>query len=134
MNTAMNTRMKICILAMAALVGGSAFAHGKDGVHLKGTVKAIDAQSVTVTTTEQQDVTAHVDAKTKFERGDAPASAKDVRPGEKVVVHAQKMKDGQLHAHIIKLPKSASAEANDKPAAKPPTETAKEAGHEHGQH
>ena len=94
-----------CALTLAFVA--SAFAHGAGGEHIMGVVKAIDASTLTVSR-EGKDVAVHLDTTTKFEKGDKPATAEDVKPGLKVVVHAMKHGD-MLHAELVKV---AAAAAN----------------------
>jgi preprotein translocase subunit YajC len=75
----------------------SAFAHG--GMeHVMGTVKSVSASSITVATKEK-DVEVKLDEATKYEG--AASSAADLKPGERVVVHAKRAAAG-LHAEIVK--------------------------------
>lgn len=122
----MKTTKSICALAMSLSV--VAFAHGKDGVHLKGTLQAVAESAVTVKTTDGEEVSVHIDARTKFERGAKPVTRTDAVVGEKVVVHAMKMKDGSLHGHLVKLPDVRPANPPDETSATP---GGKDAAHEH---
>ena len=92
---------KIISFLAVMLLAVSAVAHGS-GEHLMGTVKAIDASSITVETTDGHATTAVIDAATKFERSDQPSKREDVVVGEKVVVHSNKVGDS-LHALVVKV-------------------------------
>jgi hypothetical protein len=86
---------------LSLLFAVPAFAHGAGSEHIMGVVKSIDATTLTVTR-DAKDVAVHLDASTKFEKNDKPAAASDVKPGQKVVVHA--MKHGEmLHAEMVKI-------------------------------
>ena len=91
--------MKPSLAAAAAFflsASATAFAHG--GMeHLMGTVKSVSASSITVATKEK-DVEVQLDEATKYE---GAASAAELKPGERVVVHAKKAGAG-LHAEIVK--------------------------------
>lgn len=89
-------------------VAGDASAHGKDGVHLKGVFKAMTAQTLSMVTTDNAEVTVRIDAKTQFSRGEEGVPASDLIAEEKIVVHAKKSKDGGLLAEHVKLGKRAS--------------------------
>jgi hypothetical protein len=67
-----------------------------------GFVREVDATSLHLETKDKKHHTVRLTEKTRFEQGDTQASAKDVEPGMRVVVHAQKVKDG-LEAQLIKL-------------------------------
>src|SRR5712691_6004885 len=64
-----------------------ALAHGKEK-HVMGTVTSISDSSITVETTGKKSVTVDVSDKTKFEKSGSPATLKDLKVGDKVVVHA----------------------------------------------
>jgi hypothetical protein len=97
--------MKRHVVLMLSLTATVALAHaGHDhGDHLMGTVKSADEKSVTLETKDKKEVTVTFDATTKFERDGKPATAKDVAPGDRVVIMASK-KDGgsDLFATTIK--------------------------------
>ena len=88
--------------AAVALMSGEAMAHGKGGDHLMGTVKSIDDTSLTIETGETNPVTVATDDKTKFQNGGAAAALKDLKVGDRVVVHAVK-KDAGLVAQLVKF-------------------------------
>lgn len=64
-----------------------ALAHGKEK-HVMGKVTSISDTSITVETTAKKSVTVVVSDKTKFEKSGSPATLKDLKVGDKVVVHA----------------------------------------------
>ncbi len=69
-----------------------------------GTVKAIDASALTVETMDKKEVKIVVDEKTKFEKGSAAASWKDLSVGERVVVHTMKKPGAaELVAILVKF-------------------------------
>lgn len=63
------------------------FAHGKEK-HVMGKVTSVSDNSITVETTAKQSVTVEVNDKTKFEKSGAAATQKDLKVGDKVVIHA----------------------------------------------
>ena len=81
--------MKRTIAAVTLLFALSvmALAHGKEK-HLMGTVTGISVSSITLETTAKKSVTVDVSDKTKFEKSGSPATLKDLKVGDKVVVHA----------------------------------------------
>jgi len=64
-----------------------ALAHGKEK-HVMGTVTSISDTSITVETTAKKSVAVDVSDETKFEKSGAAATLKDLKVGEKVVIHA----------------------------------------------
>ena len=79
-----------CTLAVVALlfaVSIMALAHGKEK-HVMGTVTGISDSSITVETTAKKSVTVDVSEKTKFEKSGVAATVKDLKVGDKVVIHA----------------------------------------------
>ena len=96
-------RMLFALAAIAALAAlpRAALAHGGEE-HLMGTVKSADEKSITVQTKDGKEVSATIDASTKFEKAGAAASAKDVTTGQRVVVHAKKTGDS-LTAVMVKI-------------------------------
>ena len=81
--------MKRAITVAAILLALSimALAHGKEK-HVMGKVTSISDTSITVETTDKKSVTVDVSDKTKFEKNGAPANLKDLKVGDKVVIHA----------------------------------------------
>jgi hypothetical protein len=78
-----------------------ALAHGREK-HVMGTVTDISKTSITVETTAKQSVTVEVNDKTKFEKSGSAATLKDLRVGDKVVVHAD-ISDNRLVASEIRF-------------------------------
>jgi len=76
-----------------------AFAHGNEK-HVMGTVTNISENSITVETTAKKSVTVEVNDKTKFEKSGAAATLKDLKVGDKVVIHAD-VSDNKLVAHEV---------------------------------
>ena len=83
-------------LAFTTLV----FAHGNEK-HIMGKVTSVEANSVTVETTEKKSVTVNITANTKFEKSGASASLKDLKVGDKVVIHADQS-GGKLNATHVR--------------------------------
>ena len=78
-----------------------AFAHGNEK-HVMGKVTSISDTSITVETTATKSVTVEVTDKTKFEKSGASATLKDLRVGDKVVIHADVSGD-KLFAHEVRF-------------------------------
>jgi Domain of unknown function (DUF5666) len=89
------------LLLGAMLVSTLAFAHGGMD-HVMGTVTAVTDHSVSVKNRDGAIQTVLFDGETKFVKGDAAATIKDVQVGSRVVIHAHKNGD-TLHAAEVKI-------------------------------
>ena len=76
------------MLALSAIV----FAHGNEK-HVMGTVTSISDSSITVETTSKKTVTVNVSASTRFQKSGSAAALKDLKVGDKVVIHATGSED-----------------------------------------
>ena len=74
-------------------------AHGNEK-HVMGKVTSISDNSITVETTAKKSVTVGVSDKSKFEKSGAAATLKDLKVGDKVVIHAD-VSDGKLVANEV---------------------------------
>ena len=111
--------------------GAVAHAHGQNGVHLKGVVKAVGDSSLTLVATDKREVTVKTSEKTQVMRGDKKATLSEVRPGERAVVHAMKTKAGDLEAQLVKLgtqKRTPTDQGNRAPVPSTPE------GHSNGEH
>ena len=89
------------ILICTLLLGTLAFAHG--GMeHVLGTVTAVSDHSLSVKTRDGSVKTIEFDGQTKFTKGDAAATVKDVQVGSRVAIHAHN-NDNTLHAAEVKI-------------------------------
>lgn len=77
----------IAIVTLLFALSLMAVAHGNDK-HVMGTVTNVSDTSITVETTAKKSVTVEVSDKTKFEKSGSPATLKDLKVGDKVVIHA----------------------------------------------
>src|SRR5882672_10121193 len=85
----------------ALLVSAAAFAHG-NMEHIMGTVSALTDHSLSVKVAGGSVKTVEFDANTRFTRGEAAATVKDVHVGDRVAIHAHKDGDS-LHAAEVKI-------------------------------
>lgn len=103
----------LLLLVSAVLFAGLTFAHGEEQ-HVMGTVTKITDTTITVEVAPKQgqaqktSVSVNVISSTKFEKTGAAATIKDVKVGDRVVIHAGK-KAGQLEAHVVKIGMSVDA-------------------------
>jgi hypothetical protein len=75
---------------MLVVTAGAVFAHGKEK-HVMGKVTVITDTSITVQTKAKEPVTVYTMAETKYEKSGTAASMKDLKVGDRVVIHADKM-------------------------------------------
>lgn len=76
------------LFGLAIFLVTGVFAH-EGGKHFMGTVKAFDADNLTIVTTTHETVTLKLLPTTKFIKSGQPASLQDLKAGERVVVHAK---------------------------------------------
>ena len=85
--------LSIAVVMFAAiLVASAAFAHGQEQ-HVMGQVAALTESSITVQTKAKDTVTVYTMPETKYKKSTAAASMKDLKVGDRVVIHAKKMGD-----------------------------------------
>jgi hypothetical protein len=80
----------ILLVSIVALAAGAALAHGT-GLHVMGTVTAMTHDSITVQTKTKEPVTVYTMPDTKYEKSGSAASMKDLKIGDRVVIHAAMM-------------------------------------------
>ena len=99
----MNTKSMHSILAILALMLGSAIAFAHNGVeHVMGTVTAVTDTSITVDTVKHTSVTVLIDSATTFSNNDAKASRNDLKVGQRVVINAKPNAEKQLVGVSVK--------------------------------
>jgi hypothetical protein len=78
------------IVAAATLLIGSMLVFAHAGMeHVMGTITALTDSSVLVETIQHKQVTVLLDPSTKFTHSNAQASLKDLKVGDRVVIHAK---------------------------------------------
>jgi hypothetical protein len=93
-------RLLAVMLVLAVLVG-TAYAH--NGMqHIMGTVASIHDSSLTVKATDGSTQTVLLSSETKYVRGTQAITAKDIKVGDHVVIHATKKGD-QFTAVEVKV-------------------------------
>lgn len=93
----MKTAIQSLIIVVLAV--SAALAHGK-GPHIMGTVTAMTDDSITVQTARKDQVTVYTMAETKYEKSGSAASMKDLKVGDRVVIHATKMNDKLMATEV----------------------------------
>ena len=78
---------------------GIALAHGNEQ-QIMGKVMNISGDSITVETVKKETKTVKFTSETKFIKSGSPASAKGLKVGDRVVIHAEK-KGNKLEAHEV---------------------------------
>jgi len=96
----MNRRTLIAALLIST-VSLIAYAHG-GMIHVMGTVTALTDKTVTVSTTDKKRIEVLLTETTTYENGAKPATRKDLKVGDRVVIHAVKVKD-TLQAHDVRF-------------------------------
>jgi hypothetical protein len=95
----------IAVVTLLFALSVMALAHGKEK-HVMGTVASISDSSITVETKDKKSVTVDVTDKTKFEKSGSPATLKDLKVGDRVVVHADvsgdKLVANEVHFGVMK--------------------------------
>ena len=89
----------ICLTGL--LLTGNLFAHG-NGKHLMGTVKSVSADSIVVEENSHQMQTVQVTSQTKFVKAGQPSSLRELKAGDRVVIHAKSSGD-KLEATEVKF-------------------------------
>jgi Cu/Ag efflux protein CusF len=83
-----------------AVLAATLFAHG-GAEHITGVVKATNADSIVVETLKHETVTVLLTPKTESLKSNVKASLKELRPGDRVVIHAVKNKAGAYEASEV---------------------------------
>ena len=101
----------VAVVSLLFALSVVALAHGNEK-HVMGKITSISDSSITVETTGKKSVTVDVSDKTKFEKSGAAATLKDLKVGDKVVIHADVSGD-KLVAHEVHFgAKAKSMEGN----------------------
>lgn len=99
----------VAVVAFLFALSVMTLAHGNEK-HVMGKVTSISDSSITVETTAKTSVTVDVSDKTKFEKSGAAATLKDLRVGDKVVIHADvsgtKVVANEVHFGAMKAKQS----------------------------
>jgi len=91
------------LIAALLLTCSAILLHAHGGmIHVMGTVTGVTDHSVTVQTTDNKTVEVLLADSTTFVNGSKPAERKDLKVGDRVVIHAVKVKDS-LQAHEVRF-------------------------------
>lgn len=94
-------------LTCTLLLSTFAAAHGNMD-HVMGTISELTSHSISVKATDGTVKVVEFDSDTKFLKGDASVTVKDVHVGDRVVIHAHNHDNG-LHAAEVKIGAMAKA-------------------------
>jgi hypothetical protein len=89
------------LIASILLVASLAFAHG-DEQHIMGTVSKVTDSAITVTTTNGKSIEVAVTSQTTFSRDGKTITAKEIKQGDRVIIHAKKNGD-KLEAASVRI-------------------------------
>ena len=85
----------LSVVALVLALGAGALAHnGND--HVRGTVTAVSAQSVTVQLADKSTKTLSISDKTEFEAAGKPGHLTDIKVGDRVVIDVPEHKTNAL--------------------------------------
>jgi hypothetical protein len=102
----MNRRVLMTALLFVSM---SVMAHAHGGmIHVMGTVTAVTDKSVTVETADKKTVEVALTDTTTYQNGSKPATLKDLKVGDRVVIHAVKVKE-TLQAHEVRFSEGAGS-------------------------
>jgi len=88
------------LTTLALLTAGALFAHG-DAEHVTGFARAVSATSVTVEAADHDMVVVLITPKTAVKKSAAKAGIMDLKVGDRVMIHAEKNKEGKLEAEEV---------------------------------
>lgn len=96
--------MKRMLVVLCLMFGLVSVLQAHEGMHhILGKVAAVADNSISVETAgkESKVVTVSITPQTKFEKDGNPASLKDLKVGERVVVHAKENKEKKFEAAVV---------------------------------
>ncbi len=89
------------VVVLLVLTVGLALAHENEQ-HIMGKVKSVSENSITVETVKKETKTVEFTSETKFVKSASPASVKDLKVGDRVVIHAA-VKGDKLEAREVRF-------------------------------
>ena len=89
------------LIASILLIASFAFAHGNEQ-HVMGTVSKVTDSAITVTTTDGKSIDVALTSETTFTKDGKTITAKKVKQGDRVVIHAKKNGD-KLEAASVRI-------------------------------
>ena len=89
----------VAVVSLVFALSLMAPAHGNEK-HVMGKVTNISENSITVETTAKTSVIVEVSDKTKLEKSGSPATLKDLKVGDKLVIHANSSGDKLVASEV----------------------------------
>ncbi len=89
----------IAILAIVSAMSSIGFAHGNEK-HVVGTVTSISDNSMSVETTSRKTVMVGLSDTARFVKSGSPATLKDLKVGDRVVIHATGPEDKLVASEV----------------------------------
>lgn len=89
------------LIASILLVPSVAFAHGNEQ-HVMGTVSKVTDSAITVTTTDGKSIDVVLTSETTFTKDGKTITAREIKQGDRVVIHAKKNGD-KLEAASVRI-------------------------------
>ena len=99
-------RKTVLALMFSSVLAPLVLAHEGHDHKIMGTVAAVDAKHIEVTTKDEHKATIWLDSETKILRGKSQTTAGDVKVGERVVITAIE-KEGKMMAREVLLASAA---------------------------
>jgi hypothetical protein len=96
------TRRFLAASTFSMVLAAALLAH-EGGEHITGIVLSLSASSITVETATHEKKIVMLTPKTGALMSGKKAAVTDLKPGERVVVHAMKNKDGKLEAEEVQF-------------------------------
>ena len=94
-------KRSLALIAAILLLASFALAHG-DEQHIMGTISNVTDSTVTVTTTKGKSVVVALTSQTTFSKEGSKITAKEIKQGDRVVIHAKKNGD-KLEAASVQI-------------------------------
>lgn len=95
-------KLKLTTGFLALVAAGALYAHG-GAEHVIGFARAITPASVTVETAKHEMITVLLRPNTEVMKSSMKAQMSDLKVGERVVIHAEKNKEGKLEAEEVEF-------------------------------
>src|SRR5215469_9961464 len=100
------------LIAGLLLLCTTVLLHAHGGmIHVMGTAARITDKSLTVETTDKKTIEVQLTDSTTYMNGSNPGSRKELKVGDRVVIHAVKVKDS-LQAHEVHFSAAAAASSH----------------------
>ena len=103
-------KKRCLVIASILLVASFAFAHGNEQ-HVIGIVSKVTESSITVTTTDGKNVEVTLTPQTTFIKQEKTITGKEIKEGDRVVIHAKKNGE-KLEATTVQIGSKSTDQMN----------------------